>query len=102
MEKILFKKEYIKLSYRYEKMIKNENWLAASPKTTKEHILKMLKVLREEDMSIDKSSRFLGFIQGVLCAHGILDVDKERDYTRPLFQEVYKQNNIKQETIEVE
>lgn len=33
----------------------------------------------------DKLNRWLGFVQGVLAAQGIIDVDVERDYTRPLF-----------------
>lgn len=33
----------------------------------------------------DKMCRWLGFIQGVLAVQGIIDVDVERDYTRPLF-----------------
>lgn len=36
-------------------------------------------------ISEDKANRWLGFVQGVLCAAEILDVDTERDYTRPLF-----------------
>lgn len=32
----------------------------------------------------DKMSRWLGFTQGVLAAVGAIDVDEERDFTRPL------------------
>lgn len=32
----------------------------------------------------DKMSRWLGFTQGVLAAVGAIDVDQERDFTRPL------------------
>lgn len=32
----------------------------------------------------DKMSRWLGFAQGVLAAVGAIDVDEERDFTRPL------------------
>lgn len=33
----------------------------------------------------DKMHRWLGFIQGVLAVQGLIDVDTEREYTRPLF-----------------
>lgn len=38
-------------------------------------------------MPLDKMGRWVGFIQGVMAANGVLDVDAERDRTRPLFNE---------------
>ncbi len=35
--------------------------------------------------SIDKKSRWLGFIQGVLIVYGITDIETERNITRPWF-----------------
>lgn len=32
----------------------------------------------------DKMHRWLGFIQGVLCVIGLISVDEERDFSRPL------------------
>lgn len=32
----------------------------------------------------DKMHRWLGFIQGVLCVTGFINVDEERDFSRPL------------------
>lgn len=40
---------------------------------------------------LDKMHRWLGFIQGVLAATCVIDVDKEREFTRPLFHAVYGQ-----------
>ncbi len=37
----------------------------------------------------DKMHRWLGFVQGVLAARGAIRVDEERNYTRPIFQELY-------------
>lgn len=37
----------------------------------------------------DKTGRWLGFIQGVLFSHGLLDVNAERDRTRALFHQAY-------------
>jgi hypothetical protein len=37
-------------------------------------------------MPYGKVCRWLGFIQGVLCSAGIITVEQERDFTRPIFQ----------------
>ena len=39
-------------------------------------------------LSEDKANRWLGFVQGILIAAGVLGVDEERDYTRPLFHAI--------------
>lgn len=44
---------------------------------------------------IDKLSRWLGFIQGVMIANGCTDVDSQRDYSRELFHAAYIQKGIK-------
>lgn len=40
------------------------------------------------DLPEDKANRWLGFVQGVMIAGGVLDIEYERDYTRPLFHSV--------------
>lgn len=42
----------------------------------------------------DKISRWIGFIQGVLASRGYLDVDAERDRTRPLFHKAYTEMGL--------
>lgn len=42
----------------------------------------------------DKASRWIGFVQGVLAVRGILDVDEERNRTRPLFHQAYQAMNV--------
>ena len=37
----------------------------------------------------DKANRWLGFVQGVLTVAGLIQVDTERDYTRPLFHAIH-------------
>lgn len=61
-------------------------------KTSREHICWMLNELQEkiDVFPADKTSRWLGFVQGVLAANGRIDVDEERDRTRPLFHEAYE------------
>lgn len=39
---------------------------------------------------VDKTSRWIGFIQGCLASKGMLDVNVERDRTRPIFHEAYE------------
>ena len=63
--------------------------------------INMAKTALNEDMVEDKQSRWLGFIQGVLIAKNLLDTEEERDFSRPLFQEVYKLNGIYQKTITI-
>jgi hypothetical protein len=45
-------------------------------------------------MPVDKQSRWIGFVQGVLALAGALDVNIERDRTRPLFHEAYQKMNV--------
>ncbi len=47
-----------------------------------------------ETYPIDKISRWIGFVQGVLTMKGILDTKAERDRTRPFYHEAYKTMGI--------
>lgn len=38
----------------------------------------------------DKTSRWIGFVQGALATKGMLDVNAERARTRPIFHEAYQ------------
>lgn len=40
------------------------------------------------ELSEDKANRWLGFVQGVLTVADLIQVDSERDFTRPLFHEL--------------
>lgn len=42
----------------------------------------------------DKLSRWLGFVQGVMCARGLVTVEGERDLSRPMFHAVYRAAGI--------
>lgn len=39
----------------------------------------------------DKLNRWLGFVQGVLAAVGIIDVDEEREFSRPFLHAFHDQ-----------
>jgi hypothetical protein len=55
-------------------------------KTTGDHLFFMIDEIKyNRHMPIDKIARWTGFIQGVLAARGIINVDEERDRTRPIF-----------------
>lgn len=55
-------------------------------KTSGEHIVWMLEQLaKDEEQSVTKKHRWLGFIQGVLIANGVTSVDAERELTRGIF-----------------
>ena len=41
--------------------------------------------LSTSDIGEDKANRWLGFVQGVLIAGGVLTIEGERDFTRPIF-----------------
>jgi hypothetical protein len=47
-----------------------------------------------DEYPIDKLSRWLGYVQGVLCEKGVTTTDKERDFSRPLFHEAYRNEGI--------
>src|SRR5690606_15385660 len=42
-----------------------------------------------ETLPIDKINRWLGFVQGVLAIRGLITVQGERDFSRPLFHAAY-------------
>ena len=46
------------------------------------------------DMHIDKMSRWLGFIQGVMYTEGLIKIPEERDFSRPLFHKAYASLNL--------
>ena len=61
----------------------------ADPRLSLENLDWMCRTASDPDaMAEDKSSRWLGFVQGCLAMRGLIDVDTERDVTRPLFHGV--------------
>jgi hypothetical protein len=54
------------------------------------------EVLRNiKTMPVDKMGRWVGFIQGVMACNGLLDVDAERERTRPIFTAAYSADAAK-------
>lgn len=82
------KRELIEfMVWRYRDLAKSVN---------ADHLLKMLDAMEKnaDAWPFDKTNRWLGFVQGVLFERGVLDVNEEREVTRPFFHEYYQANGI--------
>lgn len=83
------------LFYRYYEVCKPHLVESPSPEDMfdKCHVNNISKLCEEaftngEKYPVDKRYRWLGFVQGVLAVKRLIDVDVERDFTRPLFHEL--------------
>lgn len=56
-----------------------------APNTSYTHLRWMIRQIEDRAVDGDKAHRWLGFVQGVLAARGVLDVIAERDRTRQFF-----------------
>lgn len=79
---------YDNLLDRYDDCLADtRNTLPETGYQSAEHLRGMITQLRyDTSQSLTKKHRWLGYIQGVMCAYGILDVDTERDLTREIFR----------------
>lgn len=70
--------------------------ISEDPHTSIENIKWMCEEASKNIYSfpIDKLNRWLGFVQGCLTIYKIITVQEERDYSRKLFHEAYKLENI--------
>ncbi|CAH7391354.1 conserved hypothetical protein [Vibrio chagasii] len=50
------------------------------------HLAWMLTEIAKNEMSPTKANRWLGYVQGVMVGDGLLDVNQERERTRPIFK----------------
>lgn len=69
----------------------NVSNLGHSSKTSIAHLIRMCETGAEMAATwpADKCGRWLGYVQGCMSAHGLLDVDAERDMTRVDFRTAY-------------
>lgn len=65
---------------------------ASDPRLSLENLAWMVEEIfrNMEDWPADKTGRWTGFVQGCLAMRRLIDVDRERDITRPLFHSVYR------------
>lgn len=63
----------------------------ASEGCSRGHLLWMCETASAEAAAWpdDKTSRWLGFVQGIMTARGLLTVAAEREFSRPLFHAAY-------------
>lgn len=59
-------------------------------------ILDMCNIIMDTNVEMydDKVSRWLGFVQGAMYSYGLLDINTERDRTRPLFHDAYEKMGL--------
>ena len=74
------------LLIRYRTILNSiTNELPDKKHISKEHLFFFFyEIEYNEEQSLTKKHRWLGYIQGILIAFDILDVDEERNVTRPL------------------
>lgn len=60
------------------------------------YALKMVEtaVSELEGWPVDKTSRWIGYVQGVMATRGLLNVGAERERTRPFFHAAYAEEGI--------
>lgn len=83
----------IPLFKRYSNILA-ESFDASLPthdKCTRLHLIELCTTaifnIEHQTMAYGKLCRWLGFIQGVMCASGLITVEGERDFTRPIFKD---------------
>lgn len=91
---------HLSVLYRWAKYLRETNIIASknAPKVSLSYIRWFIQetIGRSTTIPIDKLGRWVGFIQGVLAANGILDVDKERKLSRPCFEAVYREQELEE------
>lgn len=85
----------VSLFERYHTMIlaTGHDWPGTpdNPKVSADNVLTLCEevIKNAKNYPYDKLNRWLGFVQGVLACNDIIYVDRERDYTRPLFHKLH-------------
>ena len=66
--------------------------LGGSGKTSAGHLRSLMEQVIKEinTFPVDKTGRWIGYVQGILAFSRILDVDAERDKTRERYHQAYK------------
>ncbi len=79
---------------RYQEILQSVADWDSPPQTDRRHLLWMCQEAKKNQWPDDKTSRWLGFVQGVLAARGLLDVSVERNITRAWFHQAYKTKGL--------
>lgn len=83
-----------KLFLRYNRIIvDNKQVLTGLPERCNyENLLSLTEeaIKNIESYPTDKMHRWMGFVQGILSVKGLISVDEERNYTRPLLHSYHE------------
>lgn len=78
---------YPELLGRYRAMLQEGDFFYFNEFDNTDHLLWMLTELTtNENQSLTKKHRWLGYIQHAIISAGLTDVMTERDYTRDIFK----------------
>lgn len=78
----------------YQALLKNKKIVSKNMSDTNSKVNEMLPhalwmceecLKKQKDYSLDKLSRWLGFVQAILIFNGLTTIDDERNRTRPWF-----------------
>lgn len=89
------------LSLRYLNMIKERDIESQKEISVVAGLINQIIEQPSDKIAPDKTSRWIGFIQSELIRFGITSVEDERNFSRPIFQEIYKKFNFNQPTISI-
>jgi hypothetical protein len=80
---------------RYYTMLMSGTPVLEGP-SSKKQLMDLIGVALEgiDTLPIDKLNRWLGFIQATVVFNGLTTVQKERDFSRPLFHAAYEADGI--------
>lgn len=80
---------------RYIEMLKAQSPGDPGDQTSPGHLIRLCEeAIAKPELPFDKASRWLGFVQGVMTAKGLITVEEEREFSRPLFHRVYEAEGI--------
>lgn len=82
---------------RYRSVLRQAADFAVAPEgCSREHLLWMCDTAASQAATWpdDKTSRWLGFVQGVMTVQGLLTVAAEREFSRPLFHAAYAEQGL--------
>jgi hypothetical protein len=98
MKNITVKEATFEMFRRYNTIMQKTNYHGDNGRLP----LMCVHAISHPEYPIDKLNRWLGFVQGVLWVNGIIDLEEEREFSRKLFKQAYKNENIQMpETIDV-
>lgn len=79
---------------RYQNVISDnaEQFIGLPSKCRAPHLLRLCdEVIKHGDQyPFDKLCRWMGFIQGILAIQGLIDVDVERKWSRPILHSLHE------------